>query len=99
MKQKQLFAGKWIILWVRHLELFLLIIVGIEAKIKKLAAGVHEAKVEVGRVQFELNMKITELQLKLHPTTPPEVWEQHKDAVKESMATLDATVTDYVALF
>lgn len=33
----------------------------LEAKIKKLAAGVREAKAEVGRVTFELNMKIIEV--------------------------------------
>ena len=44
-------------------------------------------------------MKITELQLKLQPTTPPEVCEQRGAAIKEGMATLDATVTDYAALF
>lgn len=48
----------------------------LEAKIRKLASGVHEAKVEVGQVQFELNKNITELQLKLQPTTMLEVWEQ-----------------------
>jgi len=65
-----------------------------EAKIRKLAAGLREAKAEVGRVQFELNMKITELQLKFQPTTPPEVREQHGAAIREGMATLDATIID-----
>jgi len=31
----------------------------LEAKIRKLATGIREAKTEVARVQFELNMKIT----------------------------------------
>lgn len=44
-------------------------------------------------------MKIAELQLKLQPTTLPEVREHYEAAIKEGMATLDATVTDYVALF
>jgi len=44
-----------------------------EEKIRKLATGVHEAKAEVNRVQFELNMKITELQLKWQPMTLLEV--------------------------
>ena len=44
-----------------------------EANIRKLAAGVCEAKEEVGKVTFEFNMKIVELQLKLQPTTPLEV--------------------------
>lgn len=44
-------------------------------------------------------MKITELQLKLQRTTPPEVWEQRRAAIKEEMATLDATVVDCTTLF
>lgn len=47
----------------------------LEAKIGKLAIGMREVKAEVGRVQFEINMKITELQIKLHPTTLLEVRE------------------------
>lgn len=70
-----------------------------EAKIKKLAASVCEAKVEVGRVQFELNMKIIKLQLKLQPTTPSEVWEQCEATIKEGMTTLDAIVIDCTTLF
>lgn len=38
-------------------------------KIMKLASPVHESKYEIGRVMFEFQMKISELQLKLHPTT------------------------------
>ncbi len=47
----------------------------LESKVRKLANGVHEAIAKVGRVTFEFNMNIVDLQLKLHPTTPPEVWE------------------------
>lgn len=36
----------------------------LEAKIRKLVVSIRDAKVEVVRVQFELNMKITELELK-----------------------------------
>ena len=44
-------------------------------------------------------MKIVELQLNLDPTTPLEVWEQHRLAIKEGMATLDAIVIDCAAQF
>lgn len=43
----------------------------LEAKIQRLAMGVHEAKEEVARVQFKLNMKIMELELKSQPLTLP----------------------------
>lgn len=36
-----------------------------EVKIIKLATSVSEAKAELGRVQFEFNMKITNIQLNL----------------------------------
>ena len=71
----------------------------LEAKIKKLIAGVREANTEVGGVQFELNMKTTNLQLKLQPTTPPEVREQHGSTIKEGMATLDTVVADCLVVF
>lgn len=44
-----------------------------KAKIITLVAGVREAKEEVGRVIFEFNMKIVELQLTLHSMTPSKV--------------------------
>lgn len=59
----------------------------------------REAKDEVNLVQSELNMKIIELQLKLQPTTPPEIREQRGDAIKEGMAIVDAIVTNYTTSF
>ena len=64
-------------------DLHILVDAQSEAKIRKLVASLREAKVEVGRVQFELNMKITELQLKLQPTTPPEIKEQCGAMIKK----------------
>lgn len=80
-------------------ELHILDDAQLEAKIRKLATDVREAKEKVRRVTFEFNLKIAKLQLKLQPTTPLEVQEQHRVEIKEGMATLDATVTDCVALF
>lgn len=54
---------------------------------------------EVRKVQFELNMKIMEVQIKLQNTTPPEVWEQREVVIKEGMVTLDVAVTDCSTLF
>ena len=67
--------------------------------IYKLIAGVCDAKVEVARVQFELNMKITELELKAQPLNLPEVREKCNPAVKEGIATVDAAVVDCTTLF
>jgi len=35
----------------------------LEVKVRKLAAGVHKEKSDISQVQFQLNMKITKLQL------------------------------------
>lgn len=43
-----------------------------EVKIRK-DTGLCKEKVEGNRVQFELNMKITKLQLKMQQSTPTEV--------------------------
>lgn len=70
-----------------------------EAKIKKLVASVRDTKTEVAKVQFELNLKITEFELKSQPSTPPEVREQHKAAVKDGVTAVDAVVVDCTVLF
>lgn len=70
-----------------------------EAKIQKISAGAHDAKGELARVQFELHMKIIELELKSQPLTPLELREQCKATVKEGIATVDAVVADYTMLF
>jgi len=54
-------------------ELHILDDAQLEAKIRKLATDVREAKEKVRRVTFEFNLKIAKLQLKLQPTTPLEV--------------------------
>ena len=45
------------------LELHIREEVQLEANIQKLTVGIRNAKVEVAIVQFELNIKITELEL------------------------------------
>jgi len=68
-------------------------------KVRKLAAAVHASKEEVGRVTFDFQMKIAELQLKLQLKNPPKVWDQHRVAIKEGMTTLDIVVNDYSSMF
>lgn len=73
--------------------------VPLEAKIRKLAAGVREAKTEVARVQFQLNLKFIELELKSQPLTLPKVREQCEAAVKDGVPIVDAMVMDCTTLF
>lgn len=47
----------------------------VEANIQKLDAGVRDSKTEMAKAQFELNLKIIDLELKTQPSTPPEVKE------------------------
>jgi len=44
-------------------------------KIQKLASLVKEWKEEIGKVCFNIQLKISEIQLKMQPTTPSEVKE------------------------
>jgi len=53
----------------------------------------------VARVQFELNMKSKELELKSQTSTPPEVREQRSAVVKEGIATMDVAVVNCTTLF
>lgn len=42
---------------------------------------------------------MAELQLKIQPTTPPDIREQCEAAINEDMTTLEAVVKDYIQLF
>lgn len=53
----------------------------------------------MAKVEFELNLKLTKLLLRAHPSTPPEVIEQCETTVKDSIAVIDTTVKDYIVLF
>lgn len=48
----------------------------VEVCISKLATGVRDTQTEMAWVQLELNLQITELQLRAQPSTPPKVKEQ-----------------------
>lgn len=71
----------------------------LKAKIKKLVAGVRDARREVARVQFELNLKITKLEVGSQPSTLPEGREQHEATIKDIIATVDVVVVDCTTLF
>ena len=70
-----------------------------EAHVRKLAIGVHDARVEMARVQLELNLQIVELQLKAQPSTPLEVKEQRTTTITTTIATVDSAVIDYMKMF
>ena len=71
----------------------------LEANIRKLVASIRNANVEAARVQFDLNIKFTKLELKSQSSTPPKVREQHEAIVKDAIATVDVAMVDYIALF
>lgn len=50
-------------------------------------------------VQFELNLKITELELKSQPLTTPKVREQHEVVVIDGVIVVDVTVANCTVLF
>lgn len=45
----------------------------VEARVQKLATGLHDARAEMVGVELELNLQIAELQFKAQPSTLSEV--------------------------
>lgn len=80
--------------WKIVLEMHIPEEASLEAKIRKLAVGVCNNKIEVFKVLFELNLKIIELELKSQPSTPWEVKEQREATMKDGVVTVDAMVVD-----
>ena len=70
-----------------------------EANIKKLPVGVCDAKTEMAKVQFQLNLKFIELELKSQPSNPPEIREQCDAVVKDAVTTVDVAVAYCTMLF
>ena len=68
-------------------------------RIHKLAVGASEAREEMTKVQLELNLQIAELQLKVQPSTPLEVKEQHTSAITTRMEDISSVVRDYTRMF
>ncbi len=63
-----------------------------------LTARVLDARTKLAKVQFEMNLKIMELELRAETSTPPEVREQCEAAVKDEAAAVDATVKECTSL-
>lgn len=53
----------------------------------------------MARIQFEPNMKITEMELKSQPSTSLDIKEHHNVSMKEEIDTMDAVVVDYTTFF
>lgn len=71
----------------------------VDVKIQKLASGLRDARTELTKVQFDLNLKISELQLKAHPSTPLEVIDQRETTVKDVVAVVNNVITECTVLF
>lgn len=70
----------------------------VDARLRKLVAGVHKAWIELAKVQFELNLKIIELELRAQTSSPPEVREQCETIVKDAIIAVDTAVKDCTTL-
>lgn len=68
---------------ILELEIMTDLLVGVW--IHKLASGFREAKEEATRVQMDLNLQITKLQLKAQSSMPPEFREKHTDAIQKGL--------------
>lgn len=71
----------------------------VEARVRKLAAGVRDSREEMTKVQMELNLQMVELQLKVQPSTPLEVKEQRAVEITTIIAVVNSAVTYYTKLF
>ena len=70
-----------------------------EAKIWKFVEGMFNTNTEMEKVRFELNLKITNFQLKTQPSTPLEVKEQREAVVRDGVIAVDVAVVECTALF
>ena len=66
----------------------------VEARVRKLATGVHNARAKMARIQLELNLHIGELQLRAQPSTTLEVREQRATSMTIAIAAVDNAVVD-----
>lgn len=71
----------------------------VEACVRKLATGVCDARAEMARVQLELNLQLTKLQLRAQLSTLSKVREQHTTMVTTSIMMVDSAVINYMKLF
>ena len=71
----------------------------VEVYLHKLAIGVCNTQMEMARVQLELNLQITELQLRAQPSTPPKLKEYWVAAVTEAFVAVESAVADCTQFF
>jgi len=71
----------------------------VDVWIQKLTARVRNARIELAKVQFDLNLNIAELQLKAQPSTPLEVREKHKRDVEDAIVVVNNSVKECTTLF
>jgi len=71
----------------------------VKVRIHKLAIGVRDTRIEMAQVQLELNLQITELQLRAQRSTPPEVKEQRATIITEAVTAVESAVADCTQLF
>lgn len=64
----------------------------VEAPLHRLAAGVREVREEMTKVQLELNLQITELWLKVQPSTPAEVREKCASTITAGLDEIGSAV-------
>lgn len=67
--------------------------------IQKLTCVVKESKDVIAKFQFELQLQIPQLELKLQPMTPPKVREKRRATIKEGTETLEDAVKGCTEMF
>lgn len=71
----------------------------IDVQVRKLTARVCDTRTELAEVQLELNLKITELQLKAQPLTLPKVRMQCATIVADAVAAVASEMMECTTLF
>lgn len=67
-------------------------------QIHKLESGFYEAKEEEMRIELDLNLQITELRLKVKPSTPFEVGEQWHYVIQYGLEVIACTTEECTGL-
>jgi len=78
----------------RALELAIAANLLVEVWIHNLASGVHDVREETIRVQLKLNLQIVELGLKVQPSTPLEIKEQHASTITTRLEDIRGLMCD-----
>ena len=76
------------------LELTIMVNLPVEVRIHSLVSGVHDTREEMKRVQLKMNLQITEIWLKVQPSTPPEIREKHANTIAVGLEGIGGAVCD-----